>query len=166
MSEPAAAASTPNILTMADIDSQLPPDLFDKVTLISLASTVAILAVAVLIARRVVAPSTPASYKALFVWHAFDALIHFLLEGSYLYHCFFSFVPLSDAALDLASLYPNTANYLGRTDRIYGAQVGGDNPFARLWMVYAKADRRWAGADVVCIPLATLCCLCGSRPFH
>ncbi|KAL2760525.1 hypothetical protein ACRALDRAFT_2116950 [Sodiomyces alcalophilus JCM 7366] len=142
---------------MADIDSQLHPDLFDKVTLLSLASTVAILAVAVLVSRHAVPPSTPTTYKAFFVWHAFDALIHFLLEGSFLYHCFFSYVPLSDAtALDLASFYPTSANFLGRSDRVYGAQVGGDNPFARLWMVYAKADKRWAGADVGVISLELL----------
>ena len=29
------------------------------------------------------------------------------------------------------------------------AQAGGDNVFAKLWMVYANADRRWAGVDLV-----------------
>ena len=64
----------------------LPPDLFDQVTLISLASTVAILLVAYGASLKALSPSTPGSYRFLFIWHAFDALIHFILEGSFLYH--------------------------------------------------------------------------------
>lgn len=45
--------------------------------------------------------------------------------------------------------YPTARGYLGHDDRIWGAQAGGDNVFAQLWMVYARADRRWAGADLV-----------------
>lgn len=45
--------------------------------------------------------------------------------------------------------YPTARGYLGHDDRIWGAQSGGDNVFAQLWMVYARADRRWAGADIV-----------------
>ncbi len=45
--------------------------------------------------------------------------------------------------------YYLTPNFLGHNDRIYGSQAGGDNPFAHLWMVYARADKRWAGADLV-----------------
>lgn len=63
----------------------LPPDLFDTTTLISLASTVLILAVAYGTSVKVLAPTTPNSYRILFIWHAFDALIHFFLEGSFLY---------------------------------------------------------------------------------
>lgn len=66
--------------------STLPPDLFDTTTLISLASTVAILAVAYGTSLKALAPSTPGSYRFLFIWHLFDALIHFFLEGSFLYH--------------------------------------------------------------------------------
>lgn len=65
--------------------SSLPPDLFDSTTLISLASTVLILAVAYGTSVKVLAPTTPTSYRVLFIWHAFDALIHFFLEGSFLY---------------------------------------------------------------------------------
>lgn len=64
----------------------LPPDLFDETTLISLASTVAILLVAYGTSLKALSPSTPGSYRFLFIWHAFDALIHFILEGSFLYH--------------------------------------------------------------------------------
>lgn len=65
--------------------SGLPPDLFDSTTMISLASTVLILAVAYGTSVKVLAPTTPTSYRVLFIWHAFDALIHFFLEGSFLY---------------------------------------------------------------------------------
>lgn len=67
-------------------DPGLPPDLFDQTTLVSLASTVVILAVAYGTSLKALAPSTPSSYRFLFIWHAFDALIHFFLEGSFLYH--------------------------------------------------------------------------------
>jgi hypothetical protein len=66
--------------------SGLPPDLFDQTTLVSLASTVVILAVAYATSLKVLSPTTPGSYRFLFIWHAFDALIHFFLEGSFLYH--------------------------------------------------------------------------------
>ncbi len=86
--------------------------------------------------------------------HAFDALIHFFLEGSFLYHCFFSWISLADVTVkDInEQKYYLTPNYLGYTDRIYGPQAGGDDPFAQLWMVYGRADKRWAGADLVGSP--------------
>lgn len=68
--------------------SSLPPDLFDTTTLISLASTLAILAVAYGTSLKALAPSTPGSYRFLFIWHLFDAGIHFFLEGSFLYHVY------------------------------------------------------------------------------
>ncbi|KAI1075839.1 Emopamil-binding protein [Whalleya microplaca] len=137
------------------IDS-LPADLFDQTTLVSLAATVAILAVAYLLSLQALdRHTTSGSQRFLFIWHAFDALIHFTLEGSFLYHCFFSWIPLSSVSNPLA-LAPTAHNFLGYTNRAYGPQAGGDNPFAQLWMVYAKADRRWAGADLAVISLELL----------
>lgn len=76
-------------LTVKMASSTLPPDLFDTTTLVSLASTVVILAVAYGTSLKALAPSTPGSYRFLFIWHLFDAGIHFFLEGSFLYHvCF------------------------------------------------------------------------------
>lgn len=131
--------------------STLPPDLFDQTTIVSLLATVVILVLAIVLSRQVLAPSTPGSLRFLFVWHAFDALIHFCLEGSFLYHCFFSSIPLADVK-DPSAYYPSPHNYLGTTDRVWGSQAGGDNPLAQLWMVYARADKRWAGADLVRAP--------------
>lgn len=73
-----------------------------------------------------------------------------MLEGSFLYHCFFSYVVASEAR-DVAGMFPTPYNFLGHEHgRIYGPQAGGRSPFAQLWMVYARADRRLAGADLVC----------------
>ncbi|EPE02980.1 emopamil binding protein [Ophiostoma piceae UAMH 11346] len=143
--------------------ASLPPDLFDLTTLISLASTLAILGTAYTASCYALPSTAKKSTRALFIWHAFDALIHFFLEGSFLYHCFFSWMPSSSLTLgDISSgryYMPHLDGpYLGHSDRIYGAQAGGDNPFAQLWMVYARADKRWAGAnlDVISLELLTV----------
>lgn len=149
---------------MASFTDSLPPDLFDKTTLISLASTVVILLAALLLSRLVLDPkSTPKSLRFLFIWHAFDALIHFFLEGSFVYLCLFSSKVVEKGELikgsllgeDWSGYYPSPYNYLGSGDNgavVHGAQAAVEsNPFARLWMVYARADRRWAGVDLVCL---------------
>lgn len=144
--------------TAADLG--LPPDLFDQTTLVSLASTVVILGVAYATSLKALPASTPSSYRFLFVWHAFDALIHFFLEGSFLYHCFFSSISYDSLTVgDLRSgrYYSTQQGYLGHDDRIWGSQAAAaDNPFAQLWMVYARADKRWAGADTTVVSLELL----------
>ncbi|KFA67571.1 hypothetical protein S40285_04248 [Stachybotrys chlorohalonatus IBT 40285] len=153
--------------------STLPPDLFDATTITSLLSTLAIVLVAYAVSLRALGPGGP---RFLFVWHLADALCHFLLEGSFLYHCFFSYRDVRDVAGSVAGLFPTPYNFLGHEDRrIYGPQSAADgNPFAQLWMVYARADRRWAGADLGVIslelltvffdgPLALYICYCLSK---
>lgn len=140
----------------------------DPTTLASLASTVAILLAALALSRRVLDPaSTPPRLRALFVWHAFDALIHFILEGSFVYHCLFTSAPVagvlaaagegqSGMLASLGGYWPDPRNFLGGGlgggdgPVVHGSQAGGENPLAKLWMVYAKADVRWAGVDLVC----------------
>lgn len=132
--------------------STLPPDLFDQTTLISLASTVVLVAVAYGASLKALSPTTSGSMRFLFIWHAFDALTHFILEGGFLYHCFFSWLPVGDVTLKELreqKYFTTPHGFLGHTDRVYGSQAGGDNPLAQLWMVYAKADKRWAGVDLV-----------------
>jgi hypothetical protein len=94
------------------VEHSLPPDLFDEVTLISLASTVAILLVAYGASLKALSSSTPGNYRFLFIWHAFDALIHFFLEGSFLYHV--SHVPspatLAETGLCLTYVGPTAAD--------------------------------------------------------
>lgn len=66
--------------------------------------------------------------------------------------CFFSSIPYDNLTVgDLRSgrYYSTQTGYLGHDDRIWGSQAAGDNPFAQLWLVYARADKRWAGADTV-----------------
>ncbi|KAM3512822.1 hypothetical protein MY11210_003527 [Beauveria gryllotalpidicola] len=139
----------------------LPPDLFDTATLASLAAAGGIVGVAYAASRRALPPrgnNTPPALRFLFVWHLADALCHFILEGSFLYHCFFSYVDASAPAA--AGLAAAPHNYLGHgaaAARVYGPQAAGaNNPFAQLWMVYARADRRWGGADVGIISLELL----------
>lgn len=130
-------------------ESTLPPDLFDKTTITSLLATVAIVLAAYLTSRAALPLTTSTALRFFFIWHLADALCHFILEGSFLYHCFFSYLPASEAK-EVTNLFPTPFNYLGyAADRVYGAQSGGSNPFAQLWMVYARADHRWAGADLV-----------------
>jgi hypothetical protein len=98
------------------------------------------------------APTTPGALRVLFIWHAFDALIHFVLEGSFLYHCFFSSVSVTGAGAGTGlGYYPDPFNYLGTKGVVHGSQAGGENAFAKLWMVYARADKRWGGVDLVSI---------------
>ncbi|KIH89150.1 ebp domain containing protein [Sporothrix brasiliensis 5110] len=140
----------------------LPPDLFDTTTLVSLAACLVFLAAGYAASRRFLPHNAKGSTRVLFIWHAFDALIHLILEASFLYHCFFSWIPVSSvSAEDLASkrfYMPEPSAFLGRPDRIYGPQAGAihDQPLAKLWMVYARADRRWGGPDLGVISLELL----------
>ncbi|EGO61176.1 hypothetical protein NEUTE1DRAFT_76989 [Neurospora tetrasperma FGSC 2508] len=148
-------ASTTAPPSLESFLSTLPPDLFDQTTLISLASTVAILLAAYSLSRVALDPKTTTSrHRFLFIWHAFDALIHFCLEGSFLYHCFFSSAPLGH--LDPKEVFIDPYNYLGRIDKVHGAQAVAGRGTAELWMVYAKADRRWAGVDLSVVSLELL----------
>jgi hypothetical protein len=133
------------------VESSLPPDLFDQTTIVSLLSTIAIVLVAYTTSHLVLPRATTSgTLRFLFIWHLADALCHFILEGSFLYHCFFSYIPVEEAGERLKDLVPTPYNFLGWEDgRIYGPQSAGENPFAQLWMVYARADKRWAGADLV-----------------
>ncbi|CAG9943263.1 unnamed protein product [Clonostachys rosea f. rosea IK726] len=137
-------------------NSGLPPDLFDTTTVISLLATVAIVLAAYSTSKLVLSKSTSGTLRFFFIWHLADALCHFILEGSFLYHCFFSYIPTSELAPD-HGLFPTPYNFLLHGgDRVYGAQSGGSNPFAQLWMVYARADKRWAGVDLGVVSLELL----------
>ncbi|GAA6057279.1 hypothetical protein JCM3770_004531 [Rhodotorula araucariae] len=109
-----------------------PPSLLTPTTVYSLLSTVALL-VAALALARIALPASRYNDKiqrATFVWLAFDALIHFVLEGSFVWQSFPA---------------PRTVN-------------SSKGPFAALWAEYALADSRWGTADptVVAIELITV----------
>ncbi|KAG6142248.1 hypothetical protein E4U47_001623 [Claviceps purpurea] len=136
-------------------------DILDPPTIYSLLATLTILLTAYTTSKALLPASTTRTLRFLFIWHLADALCHFILEGSFLYHCFFSYiVPGSDSNANsaLEGLYPTPHNFLGwEHNRIYGPQSGGPgNPFAQLWMVYARADRRWAGVDLGVVSLELL----------
>ncbi|KAK5137832.1 hypothetical protein LTR08_006600 [Meristemomyces frigidus] len=136
------------------------PQILSTTTVLSLFSTIAILAAAYGASLQLLQNNASTKTRVLFIWHAFDALIHFLLEGSFLWNCFFSYTTnangLWKANQAFASPYlPPNVYFLGRKDRIYGAEYG-TSPFSALWMEYAKADRRWGGTDLTVISLELL----------
>jgi hypothetical protein len=101
--------------------------------------------------------------RVLFIWHLFDALIHFFFEGSFLANCFLIYYSLPTSfsastprpASPPLLLTPPDVFFLGQSDRLYGAAYG-SGPFSRLWQEYAKADRRWGGADLTVVSLELL----------
>lgn len=93
-------------------------------------------------------PASHTRNRILFFWHAYDALTHLFIEGSFLYECFFSYTSIASGVV-------REPFFLGYKDRLYGAAYG-SGPSARLWQEYAKADHRWASADVTVISLELL----------
>lgn len=66
----------------------------DQVTILSFLTTLALLIIAYLVSVRLLLSTTSAKLRVLFIWHAFDVLIHFVLEGSFLYNCFFTYTSI------------------------------------------------------------------------
>lgn len=140
---------------MSDVDG---PQIISTTTVLSLFSTLAILGAAYIASIRLLPGRADVKTRVLFVWHAFDALIHLILEASFLYNCFFSYTSINsaDSKTQLASAYlPPNVYFLGHQDRLYGAEYG-TSPFSALWREYAKADRRWGGSDLTVISLELL----------
>lgn len=138
------------------------PEIISATTVLSLLSTVAILVAAYLASLQLLPRSASAKTRFLFIWHAFDALIHFILEGSYLYNCFFSSATLTSLAgitgktgSIVSDYLPPNVYFLSDRTRLYGAEYG-TTPFSALWMEYAKADKRWGGSDLTVISLELL----------
>ncbi|KIW15730.1 hypothetical protein PV08_05780 [Exophiala spinifera] len=128
-----------------------PPFTLDSGTAISLGIAFALMPLAQGLAATFLPPATPRKHYWLFLWHAYDFLTHFIIEGSFLYHCFFSYIEL--AAKEGAESSRGGSNIpvlFDRPDRQYGA-LSSSGPMARLWAEYAKADSRWGGADLMVI---------------
>lgn len=136
-----------------------PPFKLDGGTLFSLAVAFALMPSAQILAAYALPKSTSRKLYFVFLWHAYDFLTHFLIEGSFLYHCFFSYQQLPAKTPDIshpAAWGGEPQAYLyNRPDRRYGALYS-QAPMARLWQEYAKADRRWGGADLTVISLEIL----------
>ena len=129
----------------------------DQVTVLSLLTTLAILVIAYVASLRLLSASISTKLRILFIWHAFDALIHLVLESAFLYNCFFTFtaIPTSSDYPHPASLTVPGVYFLKQKDRLYGSNYG-SSPTATLWQEYAKADKRWGGADLTIISLELL----------
>lgn len=120
----------------------------DTPTMLCIAFALSFMPIAYILGTSLI-PSTQTRNRILFFWHAYDALTHIFIEGSFLYECFFSYTTI-------AGIH-NTREpfFLNQRDRIYGPAYG-TGPSSRLWQEYAKADRRWAGADLTVVSLELL----------
>lgn len=137
------------------------PQLISITTVLSLLAVLLILITAYGLSVRLLPRDAAGKTRIFFIWHLFDALIHFCLEGSYLYNCFFSSAPLSSLVGDSPSglfplaMTPPEVFFLGKSEALHGAFYG-TSPTAKLWQEYAKADRRWGGSDLTVISLELL----------
>ncbi|KAJ9639615.1 hypothetical protein H2204_003685 [Knufia peltigerae] len=128
-----------------------PPFTLDTGTAISLGIAFSLMPLAQGLAAAFLPATTPRKYYWLFLWHAYDFLTHFIIEGSFLYHCFFSYIELAVTEDTRLSRGGSKIPVLfDRPDRQYGA-LASSGPMARLWAEYAKADSRWGGADLMVI---------------
>ncbi|KAL9128051.1 MAG: hypothetical protein Q9217_003190 [Psora testacea] len=135
-----------------------PPSLvIDQTTILSLLAALTLLLAAYVASLSLLPASTTTKIRILFVWHLFDSLTHFLFEGSFLYNCFFTYTSIPHTAdyPHPASLTSPGVYFLGYKNRLYGSQYG-TSPTAKLWQEYAKADKRWGGADLTIISLELL----------
>lgn len=133
----------------------------DATTVISLLAVLALLGGAYAASIKVLPKTVTLKTRVLFIWHLFDALIHFVFEGSFLWNCFFvSYsLPTSFSAASrnqhITLFTPPDVYWLGRQDLLYGANYG-TGPLSRLWQEYAKADKRWGGTDLTVVALELL----------
>ncbi|KAL4878009.1 Emopamil-binding protein [Aspergillus karnatakaensis] len=132
---------------MSTSPTPIAPFELDTPTILCIAFALSFMPIAYLLGISLI-PSSQTRNRILFFWHAYDALTHLFIEGSFLYECFFSYTTLP------AGFAQNPA-FLGFRDRVYGATYG-TYPSARLWQEYAKADHRWAVADETVISLELL----------
>ncbi|KAF9523908.1 Emopamil-binding protein [Crepidotus variabilis] len=108
--------------------------IFTATSAYSLGGVVAIGLVAYFAAENILPKNASRTDRFTFIWLAFDALIHFTFEGSFLY--------LST----------------------FGRQVGNsEGMFAEMWKEYARADYRWGLSDPTVVSLELLTVL-GAGP--
>jgi hypothetical protein len=134
----------------------------DATTVISLLGVLALLGGAYFASIKVLPKTSSLKTRVLFVWHLFDALIHFVFEGSFLWNCFFvsyslptKFTAKSLQQHAITFFTPPDVYWLGKEDLLFGANYG-TSPFSRLWQEYAKADKRWGGVDLTVVSLEIL----------
>jgi hypothetical protein len=107
---------------------------FSATSAYSLAGVSALATIAFIGSKTLLPKNAKWQDKATFIWLAFDAMIHFSFEGSFLY--------LST----------------------FGRQVNtSTGPFAEMWREYAAADFRWGWSDPTVVSLEILTVL-GAGP--
>ncbi|KAI0079137.1 Emopamil-binding protein [Panus rudis PR-1116 ss-1] len=103
------------------------PDFFTQTSAYSLGFVAVVGLAAWLSAKKFLPKNARWQDKVTWIWLAFDAMIHFTFEGSFLY--------LS----------------------VFGRQVNtSTGPFAELWKEYARADARWGVSDPTVVSLELL----------
>ncbi|KAI0289188.1 Emopamil-binding protein [Russula brevipes] len=107
--------------------TQPPPSVFTATSAYSLAGVAAMAFLATAAARSLLPKNARWQDRVAFIWLTFDALIHFIIEGS--------FIALST---------------FGRT---VNTSAG---PFAEMWSEYVAADARWGTADPTVVSLELL----------
>jgi len=117
-------------------DSPSVLELIDAITIISLLFVLLLLFAAYAFSQYALPSKSTTTIRVLFVWHLFDALVHLIMEASFLYHSFFSQSP----------------------DGAHFGAIYSTAPTGLLWQEYSKADSRWGIADpiVVAIELPTV----------
>ncbi|TFK69528.1 Emopamil-binding protein [Pluteus cervinus] len=108
--------------------------IFTETSAFSLAGVCAIGLIASTAAKVLLPKNARWQDRYTFIWVAFDAMIHFSFEGSFL--------------------------YLSTFGRQVNTSIG---PFAELWKEYAAADFRWGTADPTVVSLEILTVL-GAGP--
>ncbi|KAL6303481.1 Emopamil-binding protein [Sparassis latifolia] len=110
------------------------PPIFTETSAYSLAFVAVVGFVAYTTSKALLPQNAKGQDRATYIWLAFDAMIHFSFEGSFLY--------LS----------------------VFGRQVNTSvGPFAELWKEYARADARWGFSDPTVVSLEILTVL-GAGP--
>ncbi|ORY88593.1 Emopamil-binding protein [Leucosporidium creatinivorum] len=115
---------------MVAAPSPPPPELFTVTTIASLAGVLVILLASLAAAKALLPAESYRDRKArfTFIWLVFDALIHFIFEGSFIF---------------LSFPQPRTVN-------------SSTGIFAELWKEYAIADSRWGVSDPCVVSLELL----------
>ncbi|KAL7274663.1 hypothetical protein RUND412_002426 [Rhizina undulata] len=137
---------------MASAIHHSPPlsEIIDTTSILSLLGTVVILFAAYALSVATLPRDASRKTRFIFIWHLFDALIHFIFEGSFLYYSFFAWRDYPELK---NSFSPHVLG--GNLGRAYGADHS-EAPLALMWQEYGKADRRWGVADVNVISLELL----------
>ncbi|TFK52474.1 Emopamil-binding protein [Heliocybe sulcata] len=115
-------------------DAKAQPEFFTATSACSLAAVAVIGLLANFGANALLPRAAKWQDRATFIWLAFDAMIHFSFEGSFL--------------------------WLSTFGRQVNTSVG---PFAEMWKEYARADFRWGFSDPTVVSLEILTVL-GAGP--